>query len=81
MPTYVYECRQCERVIEIEQRISEDPLTDCQCGAQGGLRRIIQPTAVMFKGDGFHINDYSGSKPEPAASETSSSESSSSSAE
>lgn len=63
MPTYVYECRTCNQTFETEQRISEDPLRDCECGAQGSLRRLIQPTAVMFKGSGFHINDYSGSKP------------------
>lgn len=59
MPTYVYECRTCEKVFEVEQRIVEDPLQDCSCGAKGSLKRLIQPTAVMFKGSGFHINDYS----------------------
>lgn len=60
MPTYVYECKKCEKVFEVEQRITADPLTDCECGAKGSLRRLIQPTAVMFKGSGFHINDYAG---------------------
>lgn len=74
MPTYVYECRKCEKVFEVEQRIVEDPLSDCDCGSKGSLRRLIQPSAVMFKGSGFHINDYSSSVPpksdaasEPAA--------------
>lgn len=67
MPTYVYECKTCEKTFEVDQRISEDPLKDCNCGAEGSLRRLIQPTAVMFKGGGFHINDYAGAKPEPAA--------------
>jgi putative FmdB family regulatory protein len=67
MPTYVYECKTCQRVFEIEQRITEDPLKDCSCGALGSLRRLIQPIAVMFNGPGFHINDYASSKP---ASET-----------
>jgi putative FmdB family regulatory protein len=65
MPTYVYECRKCERVFEAEQRISEDPLRDCDCGGRGTLKRLIQPTAVMFKGAGFHVNDYSPKAPEP----------------
>lgn len=59
MPTYVYECRKCEKVFEVQQRIVEDPLRDCDCGSRGSLRRLIQPSAVMFKGSGFHINDYS----------------------
>lgn len=60
MPTYVYECSKCEKTFEAEQRITEAPLTDCSCGAQGSVKRIIQPIAVSFKGSGFHINDYSG---------------------
>lgn len=60
MPTYVYECKTCSKTIEVEQRITEDPLKDCDCGANGSLRRLIQPTAVLFKGAGFHINDYAG---------------------
>ncbi len=62
MPTYLYECQSCEKTFEVDQRMSEDPLKDCRCGAKGSLKRLIQPTAVMFKGSGFHINDYSGSK-------------------
>ena len=58
MPTYVYECRTCGKVFEADQRITADALTDCDCGALGSLRRLIQPVAVAFKGAGFHINDY-----------------------
>ena len=69
MPTYVYECKKCKKVTEVEQRMTEQPLKDCPCGSKGTLVRLIQPTAVMFKGSGFHINDYSApvaaEKPEP----------------
>ena len=61
MPTYVYECKKCEKVFEAEQRITEDALTDCDCGARGSLRRVIQPVGVVFSGPGFHINDYAAS--------------------
>lgn len=67
MPTYVYECQSCSKVLEVEQRITEDPLKDCSCGKQGSLIRLIQPTAVMFKGSGFYVNDAGSS---PAASES-----------
>lgn len=73
MPTYVYECSNCNTQFEADQRISENPLTTCiPCGSEGTVKRIIQPIAVMFKGSGFHINDYAG-KPtvdSPAKSET-----------
>lgn len=58
MPTYLYECKACERQFEVEQRITEEPLKDCGCGSKGALRRLIQPTAILFKGGGFHVNDY-----------------------
>jgi len=70
MPTYVYECISCNRVFEVEQRITEEALTSCQCGAQGTVKRLIQPTAVVFKGSGFHINDYAPTKSKPEASES-----------
>lgn len=57
MPTYVYECSACDKTFEVEQRITEDSLTDCDCGSQGTVKRIIQPTAIMFKGSGFYVND------------------------
>jgi putative FmdB family regulatory protein len=63
VPTYLYECRQCETTFEIEQRITDEPLKDCRCGGEGTVRRLIQPTAVMFKGSGFYVND---SAPKPA---------------
>jgi putative FmdB family regulatory protein len=66
MPTYVYECSSCEQTFEVEQRITEDPLKECRCGASGTVKRVIQPIAVMFKGSGFHVNDYSSSS-NPAA--------------
>lgn len=65
MPTYLYECQTCEKTFEVDQRMSEEPLKDCHCGAKGSLKRLIQPTAVMFKGSGFYVNDSS-SKPAPA---------------
>ncbi len=61
MPTYVYECSKCSTTFEVEQRITENPLTSCHCGSEGTVKRLIQPTAIMFKGGGFHINDYSSS--------------------
>lgn len=68
MPTYVYECSSCSSTFEAEQRITEDPLNTCNCGSSGTVKRLIQPIAVMFKGAGFHINDYTpSSSPAPTS--------------
>jgi putative FmdB family regulatory protein len=61
MPTYVYECASCNDVFEVEQRITENAIDECRCGSKGTVKRLIQPVGVMFKGAGFHINDYAGS--------------------
>jgi len=58
MPTYVYECSKCNTQFEALQRMIEEPLDTCPCGSTGTVKRLIQPIAVMFKGSGFHINDY-----------------------
>jgi putative FmdB family regulatory protein len=58
MPTYVYECSSCNTQFEVFQRITENALDTCQCGSTGTVKRLIQPIAVLFKGSGFHINDY-----------------------
>jgi putative FmdB family regulatory protein len=63
MPTYVYECKTCNEVYEVEQRITDDPLTDCRCGAIGSLKRLIQPVGIAFKGSGFYVNDSSVATP------------------
>lgn len=68
MPTYVYECSSCNEVFEVEQRITEDPLTDCRCGSAGTVVRVIQPVGIAFKGGGFYVNDASpASKPAESA--------------
>ena len=57
MPTYEYKCDKCGR-FELEQRITEDPIKKCPtCG--GEVKRLISASGIMFKGSGFHINDYS----------------------
>lgn len=66
MPTYVYECSSCNDQFEIEQRITENALDTCRCGSTGTVKRIIQPVGIMFKGAGFHINDYKAAKPAEA---------------
>ena len=67
MPTYVYECSSCNTTFEVQQRITEDPLTSCECGSAGTVKRLIQPIAVMFKGSGFYVNDSKSTNPTAAA--------------
>jgi len=59
VPTYDYRCSSCGIVREYIQKMSDAPLTECpECG--GDFRRIITSVGIIFKGSGFHINDYKG---------------------
>ncbi|MEN6302496.1 MAG: FmdB family zinc ribbon protein [Armatimonadia bacterium] len=75
MPIYEYECQKCKSVFEVQQSFSDEPLTKCtSCG--GKVRKLFSPPAIIFKGSGFHCNDYKSSggprKSCPAASADSS---------
>jgi len=57
MPTYVYRCKNCEYEFEMVQKITEDPISNCpKCNGQ--VTRLLFPVGIVFKGSGFHINDY-----------------------
>ncbi|MBI3629780.1 MAG: zinc ribbon domain-containing protein [Candidatus Rokubacteria bacterium] len=57
MPTYEYQCEQCQRVFEVKQRISDAPLTACEvCG--GTIRRLLSSAPFILKGGGWHVTDY-----------------------
>ncbi len=57
VPTYEYECPQCQRTWEVRQRISEPALTTCdRCG--GPVRRLLAPAPFILKGGGWYVTDY-----------------------
>jgi putative FmdB family regulatory protein len=57
VPIYEYQCEECGTLIEAFQKMSDDPLTECeQCG--GPLRKVLHPVAIHFKGSGFYTTDY-----------------------
>jgi len=57
VPTYAYACKSCGARTEVIQKITDAPLTTCEsCG--GVLQRLLFPVGIVFKGPGFHVNDY-----------------------
>lgn len=57
MPIYEYQCDECGASFEVMQKMSDDPLTECEkCG--GSLRKVLHPVAIHFKGSGFYTTDY-----------------------
>ena len=61
MPTYGYRCKKCEHQFETIQKMSDEPVKVCpECS--GAVARILFPVGVVFKGSGFHVNDYPNSR-------------------
>lgn len=56
MPTYQYACTACDERLEVVQKFSDDPLTECPA-CSGRLRKLFSPVGVVFKGSGFYKTD------------------------
>ena len=67
MPIYEYQCEGCADRFEVKQSMKDDPLTTCpQCGKP--VQRLISSPAIMFKGSGWYVTDYSEKmKPSPGS--------------
>lgn len=56
MPTYSYQCTECDDRFDIVQAFTDDALTTCKrCG--GRLRKRFNSVGVVFKGSGFYRTD------------------------
>ncbi len=71
MPTYTYKCKKCEHQFDQRQSYSDEPLTTCpECGAENGLRKVMNSVGILFKGSGFYVTDNrNGSSGKSAVSE------------
>ena len=64
MPIYEYRCTDCGHQFEVNQRMSDDPLTECPV-CQGVIQKVLFAPAIHFKGTGFHNTDYGTRKRPP----------------
>jgi len=63
MPIYTYECKKCQKIIEVSQRMIEAPFrvhseADSGSKCNGEVRRLLHAPALQFKGTGFYETDY-----------------------
>lgn len=69
MPIYEYVCASCEHRFEVKQKMSDPPVTSCaRCGQ--AVSKIISAPAIMFKGTGWYVTDYSDKMKPPGQSES-----------
>ena len=80
MPTYDYQCSECDHEFELFQQMSDSVKRKCpECG-KNRLKRLIGTGAgIIFKGGGFYETDYRSDSYKKAAAEDKKSSSSSSS--
>ena len=63
MPIYEYECVSCGHKLEVIQKLSDDPLTDCPECEQSQLKKLVSAAGFRLKGGGWYETDFkSGSK-------------------
>ena len=66
MPLYEYKCHRCEKVFEVRQKFSDEPLTQHEeCG--GEVERLISLPSFQFKGTGWYVTDYGKGGKAPAS--------------
>lgn len=58
MPIYEYRCEECGHRLEVIQKFSDSPFTQCP-NCKGRLSKVLSPSALMFKGSGWYVTDYS----------------------
>jgi len=57
MPIYEYECTSCRTVIEVFQRMTEDPLTTCP-DCSGPIKKLVSMSSFQLKGGGWYADGY-----------------------
>lgn len=58
MPVYEYECQECNKVFEVQQKIADKPLSNCpKC--QAPVKKLMSMTSFQLKGGGWYADGYS----------------------
>ncbi|PHR30462.1 MAG: transcriptional regulator [Desulfotalea sp.] len=58
MPVYEYECKECKKVFEFQQKMADAPLTQCpEC--EGPMTKLMSMSSFQLKGGGWYADGYS----------------------
>ncbi len=61
MPFYEYECSACGHTLEVLQKISDAPLTECPNCQQKTLTKLISRAGFKLTGTGWYETDFKNS--------------------
>jgi putative FmdB family regulatory protein len=60
MPIYEYRCGACGHELEVLQKLSEPPLSECPQCAKPALSKLISAVGFQLKGSGWYATDFKG---------------------
>lgn len=58
MPIYEYECDNCGKQLEVIQKFSDEPLSECPGCKQSSLHKKTSMAAFHLKGGGWYKDGY-----------------------
>lgn len=61
MPIYEYRCGACGHELEVLQKLSEPPLSDCPHCHKPSLNKLISAVGFQLKGSGWYATDFKSS--------------------
>ena len=60
MPIYAYQCTECRHEVDVLQKISDAPLTDCPSCHRSSLVKQVTAAGFQLKGSGWYVTDFRG---------------------
>lgn len=65
MPIYAYRCQDCGHEVEVLQKISDAPLTDCPACQHPSLVKKVTAAGFQLKGSGWYATDFKNKGTQP----------------
>ena len=62
MPIYEFQCQSCGNEVEVIQRISDKPLTDCEACGKPDMKKMVSAAAFRLSGSGWYETDFKAGK-------------------
>ncbi|UCH47547.1 MAG: zinc ribbon domain-containing protein [Betaproteobacteria bacterium] len=58
MPIYEYRCDACGHELEVLQKMSDQPMTDCPACGKATLSKLVSAAGFQLKGSGWYVTDF-----------------------
>lgn len=58
MPIYEFQCQSCGNEVEVLQKMSDAPLTDCETCGEPSMKKMVSAAAFRLSGSGWYETDF-----------------------